>query len=127
MAGFGQQEPEEPKPGDISFHPMNAEEYRVPKFFGGMQLQQSLPIHPKHTTYLCGVCGSSTNGRVLCDMKRGSDGATISWCVCSCENSEPSVVVEKDGEVIKQLPVAREFHAAPDWPHDVAKLYEEAA
>jgi hypothetical protein len=120
---FGNQLPEPLKPGEIAFHPISTKEYRVQ----GIGMQQSLPISPRHETYQCGSCGASTNGRVLCEFVRSADKANVTWCLCSCEKQEPAVIIKKDDVVIKQVPLAKEFHAAQDWPPDLAKLYEEAA
>jgi hypothetical protein len=48
------------------------------------------------------------------------------WCICACEKREPTIITEKDGEVISQLPVLKQFHSSPEWPKDLADLYEEA-
>ncbi len=125
---FGQtgEEERERKPGDIVFHPLRAEEYNLPQQYG-FQFPQQLGVRPRYKDYACGACGSANSGRVICDLIRASDGATVSWCVCSCERREPTVFIEKDGTVISQLPTAREFHANKHWPPDLSALYEEAA
>jgi hypothetical protein len=84
-------------------------------------------IRPVHRTFQCGACGDTTNGRVLCSVNRKSDNANVSWCACSCEREEPTVIAESDGTAIMQIPIARKFHASGDWPKELADLYEEAA
>lgn len=125
--GIGNVTPEGPKPGDITFHPMKVQEWGFPSGFGGMQIPQSVAVRPKHSTYCCGHCGDTTNGRVLCETIRTSDGAHVLWCICSCDKSEPSVITEKEGDIVSQIPLAKVFHSEPDWPPDLATLYEEAA
>ncbi len=84
-------------------------------------------IKPKHKGYLCGSCGSRTNGRVVCDLKR-EDGSMVSWCLCSCERHEPAIISESpSAEVIMNLPQMQEFRASEKWPPELAKLYEEGA
>jgi hypothetical protein len=122
---FGNPEPRAAQPGDMSFHPMHAEEYRMPQHFG--QALSNLPVRPIHEDYLCGACGKSTNGRVLCHMFRKDDNAKIQWCMCSCEREEPSLIITRDGKGIAQFPIARHYHAHPSWPADLATLYDEAA
>jgi hypothetical protein len=124
---FGDQQSEEPKPSEVTFHPMKADEYGFPKVFGGMQIPAGVTVRPKHTDYECGACGKSTNGRVLCEMVRQSDRAIISWCLCSCEREEPTLLVKNGANLVSQTPIAREFHASPNWPNDLRELYEEAA
>ena len=87
----------------------------------------NLGLSPKHRTYFCGACGDTTNGRVLCEVVRNLDSARIAWCLCSCDKSEPTVLIQKGDDVIAQLPLARDFHSASDWPVEFAQLYEEAA
>src|SRR5262249_33839776 len=65
-------------------------------------------IRPNHVQYLCGACGSATNGRVVCDMVR-KDGATVVWAMCSCSRSEPTVIVMRGKDLIQQLPISCEF------------------
>jgi hypothetical protein len=48
-------------------------------------------------------------------------------CLCSCERREPSILIEKGGEIIQQLPNSCEFHSSDNWPPDLAKLYDEGA
>jgi hypothetical protein len=85
-------------------------------------------LKPNHITYDCGVCGKSTNGRVLCVGTRGGDSvSTMRVCLCSCGQREPSILIEKDKVMISQLPAACEFHPSDKWPPDLAKLYDEAA
>ena len=123
---FGTPEPPKANPGDVTFHPMKVEEYRLPPAFGG-GFPGNLAVRPVHTDYTCGACGQTTNGRVLCEMLRTNGGPKIMWCVCSCEREQPTVVETTEGKVISQLPIAREYHANPNWPTDLAALYEEAA
>lgn len=37
------------------------------------------------------------------------------------------MIIERDGEVIAQYPTSKEFHVGPNWPTDLANLYEEAS
>ena len=60
-------------------------------------------------------------------MVRKEDGATVQWCMCSCEREYPSLVIRKGEEVISQLPIARDYHTHASWPADLAALYDEAA
>jgi len=83
--------------------------------------------NPAHAQFDCGACGKSTNGRVIGAMLRRADGVELSWCMCSCERQEPTIIVQKDGAVITQIPQPKKFHASPEWPTDLANLYEEAA
>jgi hypothetical protein len=120
---FNQPGPKDRQPGQIIFHPLNADEYNIPQQFG-MGLPANLGVRPKYKDYLCGACSKPNNGRVICDLIRTSDEALVLWCVCSCEKREPTIIMEKDG-MATQMPLAREFHAEPSWPSDLARLYEE--
>jgi hypothetical protein len=40
---------------------------------------------------------------------------------------EPAVFVSKDGVDSMQQPMPRTFHTDPNWPTDLARLYDEAA
>lgn len=108
--------PKERIPGVVNFYGMN-----------GSETARSGGISPKHINYVCGSCGRSTTGRVVCDLIRAGDRSLIAWCVCSCERQEPTVFVGKDGQETIQLPVPRTYHASNGWPNDLAALYEEAA
>lgn len=120
--------PDERTPGDVIFHPAQPAEYNIPQQFGGGQLAAGhLGFRPAYKQYLCGACGSTTTGRVLCDMIRKTDLATVSWCLCSCDKTEPTIIIEKDGQVLTQLPLVNEFPAGKNWPADLRDLYEEAA
>lgn len=113
------------QPGAVEFHPLSEIELAKGNHVG--VTLHHFGIGPKHKNYTCGVCGGTTNGRVLCDVQRVSDGARVSWCWCSCERGKPTILVEKDGMTLSHFPIAKEFHAKPNWPPDLAKLYEEAA
>lgn len=84
-------------------------------------------VFPRHDSWLCGACGSMTNGRIVCDLIRQSDGAIVKWCLCSCERAEPTITVEKDAMILSQHPQAREFHSEVAWPDDLRQLFDEAA
>ena len=112
-------------PEQLVFHPQHIEEYNIPQNYGG-QLGSQFGVRPQYRDYLCGACGSKTTGRMLCDVKR-SDGATVLWCMCACEKKEPTIITEKDGMELMQLPQSRQFHADAAWPVELATLYEEAA
>lgn len=110
-------------PKQLVFHPQRAEEYNVPK---GMQhLHANLGVRPQYHEYACGTCGSRTTGRVLCDVSR-ADGHHVMWCVCACEKKEPTIIIEKDGAVITQLPMCKQFHSDAAWPVELAALFDEA-
>jgi Domain of unknown function (DUF4145) len=84
--------------------------------------------NPMHDKFLCGACGATTNGRVICDLRRHVDKMTVAWCVCSCERMEPTVIVFDPVTNSKtQIPVAREFHCGANWPPELARLFDEAA
>ena len=116
--------------GVVGFHPLNGAE--LGKFLPqgtaghGNTFMQQLHLIPKHCKYSCGACGDTTTGRVLCEVER-HDGSIVKWCWCSCDKGEPSVLIEKDGAMIGQIPIAKEFHSEPDWPTGLAQLYDEAA
>jgi hypothetical protein len=120
---FGQ--PHERKAEQLVFHIQRHDELNVPPNFSN--LAQAVPLNPQYRDYCCGSCGKNTSGRVLCDLTRVTDGAKVQWCVCACERMEPAVFVSKDGVDSMQQPMPRKFHADPNWPHDLAQLYEEAA
>lgn len=105
-------------PNEVQFYPITPSEHQQTAQRG---------VNPKHLQYVCGACAQSTNGRVVAEIQRASDGATVSWCVCSCPRQEPAVLVERAGQVITQLPEAREFQVGDNWPAELAQLYEEAA
>ena len=113
-------------PDAVDFNPLNDRELNKTEHNTGHTLAH-FGLAVKHRTYPCGACGKTTNGRVLCEATRRSDSAHISWCWCSCDNAEPTVIVEKEGRVITQLPNARDFSRSPDWPTNLAELYDEAA
>lgn len=122
---FGGQQNQEPEIDSAVFYPVSGEELtkgRIP----GFQMTQ-LGLGPRHKTYACGACGGTTNGRVLCQVKRKADLADILWCWCSCDKGEPTILIEKDGMATTQLPNAREFHSGSDWPTNLSGLYDEAA
>jgi hypothetical protein len=102
----------------VCFRPQNSAEHQEAYGRG---------INPKSQTYLCGACGCTTNGRVICDAQRLIDGAVLSWCLCSCEKAEPTILIQIGDKMIQQLPIAKEFHIKPAWPKDLALLYEEGA
>jgi hypothetical protein len=104
------------QPGQAEFYAIN-----------GTESSHAHQLRPKHKTYLCGECGNTTHGRVLCDVIRQSDRADIQMCLCSCELAMPAIIVDKDGETLMQVPRAREFHSDDKWPPDLAKLYDEGA
>ncbi len=104
---------------DIDFHPLSPDEWRKSNQKG---------LVARFRTYPCGACGDSTNGRVMVSCVRSIDSATIEWCLCSCKNEEPTVVISnRGGTVISQLPLAREFRSGEQWPADLARLFDEAA
>jgi hypothetical protein len=104
-------------PNIVRFFPLNAAEQQEINRSG---------IQPKHCSYACGACSQITNGRILAEIKRECDGATVEWCVCTCPREEPTVVIERGGVVTQQIPDAREFQASTEWPQELAQLYEEA-
>ncbi len=121
FGGFGGVGPFGQKLADgegVQFHPIDPAE------------QQNIlhGIDPKHKNFTCGHCGKLTNGRVVCTFLRKENKGIISWCHCSCERQEPTVIVENfvNGE-FAQFPEAREFHPGESWPDDLSQLYEEAA
>lgn len=93
---------------------------------GGGEGSDASKFRPRHITYVCGVCGNNTNGRIICDMLRMHDNAIVSWCVCTCEKLEPSILIEKDGQMITQLPNACEFKCQSEWPPELSALFSEA-
>lgn len=117
--------PKERVPGDVIFHPLKPDEYNLPNQFASQA--QTFGFRPIHKQYHCGTCGSSTNGRVLCDLVRETDQSIVSWCHCSCERQEPAILIERDGEISEQIPMTKEFNVGKNWPTTLADLYEEAA
>jgi hypothetical protein len=105
---------------EVNFFPLNPSE--VDKF----QNQRHNP-QPAHKDFECGTCGEHTNGRVLASVKRAIDGATVWHCVCSCSQREGTILVERGGNVIAQLPEAKEFHPGEKWPSELEQLFDEAA
>lgn len=103
--------------GHVSFFPITQEEFHA----------ANRGMAPKHKMFSCGSCGQSTNGRVLCHVIRRPDSAAIFWCDCSCERHEPTILIERGGQVLAQLPHPNEFTPAGDWPSDLSKLYDEAS
>jgi hypothetical protein len=123
----GQQKDDPEKKFNVGFHPLSIEELCGKSgYTGGLSLVQ-LGLRARHTSYPCGACGQATTGRVVCSVTRRLDDADILWCLCACEKSEPTIVIEQNGVGISQLPLAREFSASQKWPDDLARLYEEAA
>lgn len=105
--------------GEVRFHAQTG-------FEQGFAIQSGL--EPMHETFLCGACGATTNGRILCDVIRPKDHAFVCWCICSCERLEPTIIViDNSTNTRTQIPVAREFHRGANWPPDLGKLYEEAS
>jgi hypothetical protein len=103
---------------DVQFYPITITELQ--------QLQQR-GVNPKHRAYACGACGQSTNGRVVASTKRESDGANLWWCVCSCEKEEPTLIIERGGAVVSQVPEAPEFQPGEKWPPELEQLFDEAS
>jgi hypothetical protein len=56
-----------------------------------------------------------------------SDGSKVLWCLCACDKKEPTIIVEKDGHQIMQLPQAKQFQTSPSWPPELCALFEEAS
>jgi hypothetical protein len=92
----------------------------------GLESNTGQGSNPQYWTYVCGACGNSTSGRILCDMIRGIDGARLMWCLCSCENREPTIFIDKGANDITQLPHGCEFKCSSEWPPEISKLFEEA-
>jgi hypothetical protein len=95
-------------------------------FFPISSIEAPSNYHPMHQTYQCGACGNSTNGRVVCRALRGND-AVSAFCVCSCERREPTILIERIGQILMQFPIATEFRSDSSWPPELAKLYDEGA
>lgn len=116
------------KDGRLVFHPLSIEELsqKPPETLGGMSMFH-MGLEPRHRPYLCGACGQTTTGRVVCSLLRNCDKATVLWCLCACDKNEPTIITENDIVTLSQFPAAREFVARPEWPQDLARLYEEAA
>lgn len=104
--------------GEVLFYPLTHQEHN---------LAMNRGAQPVHMDYLCGACGQSTNGRVICDLNRTSDQSMVAWCMCSCPKEEPTIIVWKDRLISSQLPISRTFVAHDSWPPELAALYEEAA
>ena len=121
--GFGQ--PVQRNPKQLVFHPQTAEEYNIPPTHAAHVASQ-FGVRPKHRDYLCGVCGSNTNGRLLCDVQR-LDGTTARWCLCGCDRREPTIIIDGVNGEMTQLPAPKKFSASADWPPDIVQLYEEAS
>ena len=119
---------EEQSAGTIAFYPLRVEELAGSGPYANQHshVMQQLGLESKHFRYSCGACGDTTNGRVLCDVKR-DDGSRVQWCWCSCDKSEPTVLIEKDGNIVMQLPIAKHFHANPKWPPELTALYDESS
>lgn len=104
----------------VDFYVMSQEEWHALQQHGGA-------IKPKHTSIDCGACGKPTNARVVATCQRKADGAVISWCVCTCEREEPTMVLSRGGTAFAQLPEAKHFQPGERWPQDLSQLYDEAA
>jgi uncharacterized protein DUF4145 len=117
--------PSEQEPRTLFFHPLSIEELAGHAKQFGFSMSH-LGLEPKHQIYLCGACGNGTTGRVVCSAKR-ADQASVLWCLCSCERKEPTIIVEKDGMVTMQMPMAQEFPVGKNWPKELELLYEEAS
>lgn len=104
-------------PDPVSFFAITSEEFK----------RASAAVNPRHANYDCGACGQSTNGRVICEVFRRRDNATIQWALCSCPREEPSVLILQEAKIARQFPDLREFQAEEAWPEDVRRLYDEAA
>jgi Domain of unknown function (DUF4145) len=90
------------------------------------ELQSARTVAIKAHSYECGACGQSTNARVLATMARPKTGDIVYWAVCACSKSEPTILVERSGLRLTQLPTPRKFHVGNNWPPDLGRLYEEA-
>ncbi len=122
MSGAGQQD--KPREPGVIFHPVRVEEYNIPNTPYQPQPPTFYGTRPRWREFICGECGSPVQGRVVADLLR-KDGDMTLWCLCPCEGA--SVILERNGNVIRQSPVALQFTAAPDWPTTLKQLYEEAA
>lgn len=105
-------------PNNVNFYSLNQQEHAQTNQRG---------ITPKHVSFTCGKCGQATNGRVVADLKREDDGATVSWCVCTCPKEEPTILIERGGQIVAQYPDAQEFQPDEKWPPELTQLYEEAS
>lgn len=115
----------ERKPEQLVFHLKEQAELNAPE--GQARHAASMVgFNPQYINFECGVCGKLASGRVLCDVTR-EDGQFVSWCLCSCEKKEPTILTQKDGKITAQLPVPRKFHSNPKWPDEIAFLYDDAA
>jgi hypothetical protein len=81
---------------------------------------------PRHTTFQCGHCATTTNGRIVCDVLT-HEGITLQMCLCSCEKTLPTLLVEHGGQILRQVPRPCEFSSHEKWPVELSKLYDEAA
>lgn len=126
-SGFGASKPPERDPKQLEFHPIEIAEFGGDANQFGIQVAAQLGVQPEYRDYACGACGKATTGRLLCDVTRETDGAHVMWCICACEQKEPSIFVEKDGALLVQLPVTKDFHSDPTWPKGLTDLYDEAA
>lgn len=124
---FGQPSNPQRNPEQLVFHAQDLLEYNPIHPNMQSSLAQHFGLRPVYRDYLCGVCGSKTTGRVLCDVKRESDGTITHWCVCACDKHEPTVIQEHNGVEVMQLPQPKKFHAATEWPPELQSLYEEAS
>lgn len=102
---------------EVRFYPLDAHE---------QQSVQNRGLQPAHRDFSCGACGEATNGRAVASVKRSIDGATVWYCVCSCPQREATVLLERGGSVVAQIPEAREYHPGEKWPPDLAQLFDEA-
>jgi len=116
------------KDGRLVFHPLSIDELsqKPTDNLGGFGMVH-LGLEPRHRSYLCGACGQTTTGRVVCSLLRDCDKATVLWCLCACEKNEPTIVTEKDSVSLSQFPLAREFVASQEWPQELADLFDEGA
>src|SRR4051812_27879435 len=106
------------RPNEVLFHSITGEEH---------QQSASGGVKPRHLHFSCGACGKDVHGRVVCSMLRGADNHEVAWCLCTCERSEPTVLILHGEKKTFQAPISRAFHAHEKWPPELSKLYEEAA
>lgn len=100
---------------EVRFYPTTSEE-----------VEAAAKIAPKHRNFQCGACGNSVTGRVMAYARRHLDGAELSWCICSCEREEPTILIDQCG-AMSQVPQACELRPDPKWPDDLRRLFEEAS
>src|SRR5438094_383849 len=79
--------------GQVEFCPISSVEH---------SLAASQGVNPSHRLFTCGACGKSTQGRIVCGMIRPTDKNEVQWCLCSCEQREPTIIVLSGGKVITQ-------------------------